>query len=170
MISPKGSSQWSPSSRCVHSLRRARYHHHRLLTSGSTSVGIAQQYEGLEAGRARHRKRHRAGTTIQTVRQPATSRFRNQRRLRVAQSLSFGTASAINAAEVFINAKYVDINEPINVGQPNNWSVSLPASLNSTIQADQTTSQTPVNFGSTAGTNSATVSGARSACWPSGMA
>jgi hypothetical protein len=50
-----------------------------------------------------------------------------------------GTARSINAGAVYISARYVDIDGPVNVGQPNNWSVSLPASLDSTIaqyQAD----------------------------------
>ncbi len=54
------------------------------------------------------------------------------------ESLTLSSGSAINAAAVFINALYVDVNEPINVGQPTNDSLSLPASLNSTIAQDQT--------------------------------
>ena len=53
------------------------------------------------------------------------------------ESLAVGTGSSINADDVYINALYVDINEPINVGQSSNWSVSLPSSLNSTIAEDQ---------------------------------
>ncbi len=53
------------------------------------------------------------------------------------EGLTLGSASAIDAAAVFINALYVDVNEPINVGQPSNDSLSLPASLNSTIAQDQ---------------------------------
>jgi hypothetical protein len=44
-----------------------------------------------------------------------------------------GGTSTINAGAVYINAKYVDVDGTVNVGQPNNRSLSLPASLNSTI-------------------------------------
>jgi hypothetical protein len=73
------------------------------------------------------------------------------------ESLTMSGFSAINADEVFISAKYVDINEPINVGQPNNWSVSLPAALNSTIQADQSIYNSSISFTLTKGTDQATV-------------
>ena len=53
------------------------------------------------------------------------------------ESLAVGTGGSINADDVFINALYVDIDEPINVGQSSNWSVSLPSSLNSNIAEDQ---------------------------------
>jgi hypothetical protein len=45
--------------------------------------------------------------------------------------------SSINAGEVFITAQYVDVDGPVNVGHPNQWSVSLPSSLNTTIALDQ---------------------------------
>ena len=67
-------------------------------------------------------------------------------------------ASEINADAVFINAMYVDVNEPINVGQPSNWSVNLPASLNSVIQADQAVFNSTIDFTLTSGTNQAAVS------------
>jgi hypothetical protein len=53
------------------------------------------------------------------------------------ESLAFAHASSLTAQEVFINARYVDINAPLNVGQSNNLSVSIPASLNSIIAQDQ---------------------------------
>ncbi len=64
----------------------------------------------------------------------------------------------INANAVYVNAMYVDVNEPINVGQPSNWSVNLPASLNSTIQADKNIFNSAIAFKLTAGTNQAAVS------------
>ena len=45
--------------------------------------------------------------------------------------------SAINAAGVFINAQYIDVNGVINVGQANTSSVSLPSSLNAVVSSDQ---------------------------------
>ena len=68
----------------------------------------------------------------------------------------------MNADAVFINALYVDVNEPINVGQPNNWSVSLPASLDSVIPADLSTFST-ITFHLTKGSNSAVVTGTAAA-------
>ncbi len=53
------------------------------------------------------------------------------------ENFTIGTGSSINADGVFINARYVDINEPINVGRSGNESLSLPASLDSTIALDQ---------------------------------
>ena len=53
------------------------------------------------------------------------------------ESLAIGSGSSINAAGVFINAEYIDVNEPINVGQPSNASLSLPAALNFIIAQDQ---------------------------------
>ena len=44
-----------------------------------------------------------------------------------------GASSSINAGAVYIDAKYIDVDGPVNVGQPNSKSVSLPALLNSTI-------------------------------------
>ena len=73
------------------------------------------------------------------------------------ESLTMSGFSAINADAVFINAKYVDINEPINVGQPNNWSVSLPAALNSTIQSDQSIYNSSISLTLTKGKDQATV-------------
>ncbi|MHB1559942.1 MAG: beta strand repeat-containing protein, partial [Isosphaeraceae bacterium] len=52
-------------------------------------------------------------------------------------NLTIGTGSSINADGVFINARYVDINEPINVGRSGNESLSLPASLDNIIAQDQ---------------------------------
>ena len=78
------------------------------------------------------------------------------------ESLAIGTGSSINADGVFITAKYVDVNEPINVGQPSNGSLSLPASLDSTIPADQNTFST-ITFHLTKGSSSAAVTGSAAA-------
>ncbi len=85
-----------------------------------------------------------------TLSQPAT--------VTGTERLTLSNASEINADAVFINAMYVDVNEPINVGQPSNWSVNLPASLNSVIQADQAVFNSTIDFTLTSGTNQAAVS------------
>ncbi len=54
----------------------------------------------------------------------------------VAETFISGS-SALNAGKVLITAAIIDVDGTINVGLPNNWSVDLPSSLNSTIQADQ---------------------------------
>jgi len=42
-------------------------------------------------------------------------------------------SSGINAGTVLITAGIIDVDSTINVGLPNNWSLDLPSSLNSTI-------------------------------------
>ncbi len=54
------------------------------------------------------------------------------------ENLTVRTASALSADAVFINALYVDVNEPINVGQPNNDSLVLASTLDGDIATDQT--------------------------------
>ncbi len=47
-------------------------------------------------------------------------------------------ASAIHAAQILINANIIDLNSAVTVGQPNAWSVDLPAVLGGLMAADRT--------------------------------
>ncbi len=53
-------------------------------------------------------------------------------------NLMGGSASALHAAQILINANIIDLDSAITVGQPNAWSVDLPAVLTAYIAAIRT--------------------------------
>ncbi len=70
------------------------------------------------------------------------------------QSLSAGFPSSLNAAAIFIDAEYIDINDPVNIDAGTSVSVNLPASLDQMITShngngDLNLTQTTLSSGNT---------------------
>ena len=51
---------------------------------------------------------------------------------------SGASASAIHAAQILIDANLIDLNSAVTVGQPNAWSINLPAVLSGLMATDRT--------------------------------